>query len=113
MKVFLVGAVTSADSKQLSKYSIYKDTILSVLKNIELSVPDDILNYRINCIKNNSTYSKLDIDKSMVAYDLSLIKQSDLIICDLSTQSNGLGIELGVAFENCVKVIFFSFSWSW
>ena len=107
MKVFLAGAVSSADSKQLAKYGVYKNCVLDTLGNIDLTVPDDIWDYRNDCIKYNPDFTKLDVDKAMVKYDLDLVRQADLIICDLSQQSNGMGIELGVACSNNIEVIFF------
>lgn len=42
----------------------------------------------------------------MVQYDLSEVRSSDLIICDLSEISTGMGLELGVAHEISKKILF-------
>jgi hypothetical protein len=103
MQIFLAGAVSVANDKQLNKYNVYKDILEKYGK---LTVPDDIWAYRENCIKMNPNASKLEIDRMMVEYDLSRVKNSDLVVCDLSMQSTGMGLELGVVYENKNKIIF-------
>ena len=104
MKIFLGGAVSSASRNQLAKYNIYKNALEGFAK---LSVPDDIWTYRQKCIDENPDKSKFEIDKMMVDYDLQCVKNTDLMICDISQQSTGLGIELGIVYENNIKIIFF------
>ncbi len=103
MKIFLGGAVSVASDRQLEKYNVYK-AILSELG--ELTVPDDIWDYRQKCIDENPGVTKIEIDKMMVDYDIGLVRNADLIVCDISEQSTGLGIELGIAKENKTNIIF-------
>lgn len=103
MKIFLGGAVSVASHKQLEKYNAYKE-ILSGFG--ELTVPDDIWDYRQKCIDESPNEKKIEIDKKMVEYDLNLVKNTELMVCDISEQSTGLGIELGIAKENKIDVIF-------
>jgi len=102
MKIFLMGAVTSANKKQLKKYNFYKQLLHSYG---ELTTPDDIWDYRNKC-KEDTNKTKLEIDKLMTDFDLARIKESDLLICDISSQSIGVGIELGTAYVNNNKVVF-------
>ena len=107
MKIFLAGAVSSAQNGQLEKYNIYKDNLAKIFRNALLITPNDIWEYRNNCIHNNSQLSQREIDNMMVNYDLEKVRESDLIVCDLSELSTGMGLELGVAHENHKKVVFF------
>ena len=43
----------------------------------------------------------------MVDYDLDLVRNCDIMVCDISQISTGLGIELGVALEHNKKIVFF------
>lgn len=107
MKIFLAGAVSSAQNGQLEKYNIYKSNLSKIFKNSQLITPDDIWEYRSKCEKNKTQLSSKEIDNMMVNYDLEKVKESDLIVCDLSELSTGMGLELGVAHENHKKVVFF------
>ena len=103
MKIFLAGAVSVASESQLEKYHAYKD-ILSEFGS--LTTPDDIWDYRQKCIDENPNKNKLEIDKMMVDYDIALVKNSDIMICDISEQSTGMGLELGVVKENDIDIVF-------
>ena len=106
MRIFIAGAVSVASDKQLNKYAVYKNIITESVRNAEITFPDDIWAYREKCIRENPEDTKLEIDKMMVDYDLQCVKSSDLIVCDISQQSTGMGIELGVAYEHKIKIIF-------
>jgi len=104
MKLFLAGAVSLASDNQIKKYDIYK----SVLEKFgSLTYPDKIWEYRQKCINENPDKSKFEIDKLMTDYDLDQVRDCDLMVCDISQLSTGLGIELGVALEHKKKLIFF------
>ena len=104
MKIFLAGAVSSASENQLQKYNVYK----AVLESFgDLTFPDKIWEFRQKCIDENPEKTKIEIDKLMTDYDLNLVRESDIIVCDISQVSTGLGIELGVALEHKKKIIFF------
>ena len=106
MNIFLAGAVSVADKAQLNKYSTYID-ILKKLKGVQmLTYPDVIWEYRENCINEHKDKTKLEIDHMMTDFDLQRVKQSDVMVCDISMQSIGLGIELGVASMYDKKMIF-------
>ena len=103
MKIFLGGAVSVASDKQLEKYNAYKE-ILSEFG--PLTTPDDIWDFRQKCIDENPEKTKIQIDKMMVDFDLDLVRNADLMVCDISEQSTGMGLELGVVHENKKKIIF-------
>ena len=103
MKIFLGGAVSVASDKQLEKYNAYKE-ILSEFG--PLTTPDDIWDFRQKCIDENPEKTKMQIDKMMVDFDLDLVRNADLMVCDISEQSTGLGLELGVVKENGVDIVF-------
>lgn len=106
MKIFLAGAVSFAKKEQLEKYNVYKSVLMNQIKDIVLVTPDDIWNYRKHCETHNFDLKKIQIDNLMVQYDLSEVKSCDLIVCDLSEISTGMGLELGVALENNKKILF-------
>ena len=103
MRIFLGGAVSVASDAQLEKYNTYKE-ILSEFGT--LTTPDDIWEFRQNEIDSNPDKSKIEIDKMMVEFDLDLIKNADIMICDISEQSTGMGLELGVVYENNIDIVF-------
>lgn len=103
MKIFLAGAVSVASESQLEKYHAYKDILEKVG---DLTTPDDIWAFRQKTINENPEKSKLEIDKLMVDYDLDLVRNADIMICDISEQSTGMGIELGVVKENNIDIVF-------
>ena len=104
MKIFLAGAVSTATDEQLKKYEVYK----LVLEQFgELTYPDKIWEFRQKCIDEFPEKNKIEIDKLMTDYDLNLVRECNLMVCDISQISTGLGIELGVVLENKKKVIFF------
>ena len=104
MKLFLAGAVSTATENQLEKYNTYK-TILEEFGT--LTFPDKIWEYREKCIREFPEKSKLEIDKLMVDFDLDLVRNCDVMICDISQISTGLGIELGTMLEQNKKIVFF------
>jgi hypothetical protein len=104
MKLFLAGAVSTATESQLEKYNTYK-TILEEFGT--LTFPDKIWEYREKCIREFPEKSKLEIDKLMVDFDLDLVRNCDVMICDISQISTGLGIELGTMLEQNKKIVFF------
>lgn len=104
MKLFLAGAVSTATESQLEKYNTYK-TILEEFGT--LTFPDKIWEYRQKCIREFPEKSKLEIDKLMVDFDLDLVRKCDVMICDISQISTGLGIELGTILEQNKKIVFF------
>lgn len=104
MKLFLAGAVSTATESQLEKYNTYK-TILEEFGT--LTFPDKIWEYREKCIREFPKKSKLEIDKLMVDFDLDLVRNCDVMICDISQISTGLGIELGTILEQNKKTVFF------
>lgn len=106
MKIFLAGSVSGASKNQLSKYEVYKKVVLSTYPKATIITPDDIYAYRKKCIETNPSFSKIPIDKLMVDFDLEQVKESDLVVCDISEQSCGMGLELGICKENNIKIIF-------
>lgn len=106
MRVFVAGAVSSASENQLKKYNTYKKILFDVFDDLSLTTPDDIWEFRESCRAKDPKATKLEIDRMMTDFDLQKVRESDLIVCDISSLSTGMGIELGVAKENNVNVIF-------
>ena len=107
MKIFLAGSVSFADQSQIKKYELYEKILKKKFKKLELITPNNIWQFRENLKLKNPKAKEIDLNKEMVDFDILQVKTSDLIVCDLSNLSTGMGIELGVAFENNKKNIFF------
>ena len=103
MQIFLAGSVSGADEKQLEKYGIYEKVLKPFGKVI---APKDIDKFIEKCKKEKTTFSQKQLDKIIVEYDLTQVKTSELVVCDLTLNSTGVGIELGVAKTNNIPVIF-------
>lgn len=107
MKVFLAGAVSFAPNEHVNKFKIYEKTIKDVIPDCNLTTPDIIWQFRDDCIKKHPDFSIPQINNLMTDFDLQKVKECDIMICDTSVQSTGFGLELGVALENKIKVVFF------
>ncbi len=105
MKIFVAGAFFLTSEQDTR---VYQDIarMLSSIRGVEVYQPIDIENYRQQYKKAHPKDSKATYDRIMVDYDLKLIKDSDLIIADVSNKSTGLGIELGTAKECGNKIEF-------
>lgn len=107
MKIFVIGAVSSAKESQLSKYKLYKRVLTQNIKDLVLIAPEEIWQIREEYDRSYPNLQKVQLDEKMVKFDLDQVRDSDLIICDLTELSTGMGIELGVAHENNKRVMFF------
>ena len=107
MKIFVIGAVSSAKESQLSKYKLYKRLLTQYIKDLVLISPEEIWQIREEYDRNYPNLTKIQLDEKMVKFDLNQVRDSDLIICDLTELSTGMGIELGVAHECNKRVMFF------
>ena len=106
--IFLMGAYFTTKKEDIDLYPIIAEFIKNNFKNVNITQPIDIENFRKNYIKQNPQATIENINEAMVNYDLDLIRKSDLLIVDLTNKSTGVGIELGVAKENNKKLIFFA-----
>ncbi|MBQ9792296.1 MAG: hypothetical protein IJW32_00930 [Clostridia bacterium] len=104
--IFIMGAFFNTDQQDIDAYSYITDVFKNSFENINVTQPIDIENYRNNFIKENPNADINTINKAMVDYDLFKIKQADLLFCDVSNKSTGVGIELGVAKENNINIVF-------
>lgn len=104
--IFIMGAFFNTDQQDIDVYSYIADVFKTTFKNVNITQPIDIENYRNNFIKENPNADINTINKAMVDYDLFKIKQADLLFCDVSNKSTGVGIELGVAKENNINIVF-------
>ncbi len=107
MKIFVIGAVSAVKESQLEKYKLYKRILTQNIKDLVLISPEEIWQIREAYDINNPGIRKINLDEKMVKFDLDQVRDSDLIICDLSELSTGMGIELGVAVEHNKRVMFF------
>ena len=105
-QIFVMGAYFNTDQQDIDVYSVIAKAFKNKYENAKIIEPIDIENYRQNFIKNNPNASIKEINKQMVNYDLSMVKASDLLFCDVSNKSTGVGIELGIAKENNIKIVF-------
>ena len=104
--IFVMGAYFNTDQQDIDAYSYIADVFKNKIKNVKITQPIDIENYRQNYILQNPTADINNINKAMVDFDLLQVKHADLLFCDISNKSTGVGIELGVAKENNKKIIF-------
>ncbi len=107
MKIFLAGAVSFAYESQIKKYELYEKVLKKKFKKAEIITPKTIWEFRENFKNEHKRTKELVLNINMVNFDLDHIKTSDLIVCDLSELSTGLGLELGVVLENKKDIIFF------
>lgn len=103
MQFFILGAVTGASEYHLSKFNIYQKTIKNVFSNSKIIDYRDILDYKKEI---SLDFSSFEINKKMANFDLEQVKNSDILIADISSLSTGLGIELGIALTYKKKIIF-------
>ena len=106
--IFLMGAYFTTKKEDVDLYPIIAEFIKNNLKDVIVTQPIDIENFRENFIKENPKATLQQINQTMVSYDLDLIRKADLLIVDLTNKSTGVGIELGVAKENNKNVVFFA-----
>lgn len=104
--IFIMGAFFNTDQQDINAYSYIADIFKTNFENINITQPIDIENYRNNFIKENPNADIQSVNKAMVDYDLHKIKQADLLFCDVSNKSTGVGIELGIAKENNINIVF-------
>lgn len=104
--IFIMGAFFNTDQQDIDTYNYISDIFKNSFKDINITQPTDIEDYRNNFIKENPNANINTINKAMVDYDLFKIKQADLLFCDLSNKSTGVGIELGIAKENNINIAF-------
>ena len=107
MKIFLAGAVSFAYESQIQKYEIFEKVLKKKFRKSEIITPKNICQFR-EAFKNEHKRTKeIVLNQKMVDFDLEHIKTSDLVVCDLSELSTGLGLELGVVLESKKNIIFF------
>lgn len=103
-QIFVGGAFFTTKKEDTDVFPFVVNIIKENIKNAKVIQPTDIEVYRENVKKNNPDILLQNLNKAMVDYDLNLIKTSDLFIADVTNKSIGLGLELGVAWENNVTV---------
>lgn len=103
MQVFILGAVTGASEYHLSKFNTYQKTIKSVFQKAKIIDYRDILDYKKEISSDSSDF---EINKQIANFDLEQVKNSNILIADISSLSTGLGIELGIALTYKKKIIF-------
>lgn len=103
--LFVGGAYFMMDNSTIESYKIIAKILGQKFENYKIYTPLDIENFRENYIKNNPNANKNIVDCVMVEYDLNLIKTSKLFVVDVSNRSLGVGIELGIAKSNNIKVV--------
>ena len=104
--IFIMGAFFNTDQQDIDIYSHISNIFKNNFDNIHITEPNDIENFRNEYISNNPNADINLINKAMVDYDLSLIKSADLLFCDVSNKSTGVGIELGIAKEHNINILF-------
>lgn len=104
--IFVMGAYFNTDQEDIDAYSYIANVFKNKIKDVKITQPIDIENYRQTYILQNPTANINNINKAMVDFDLLQVKQADLLFCDVSNKSTGVGIELGVAKENNKEIIF-------
>ncbi len=107
-KIFIVGSVTGTTEEQQKKFGIYEKVAQQFYPTAVIDTPQTILDYRDRYILQHLNASEREILNAMVNFDLQEIKSSNLIICDATLRSFGVGMELATAKQNNIPVIFFA-----
>lgn len=105
MKVFLMGPFNAVLDENHKRFNQYEKILTKFFNKRDLVVPDDISRYGNKCQKENPALSTTQICKMRVDFATEQLRQSDLIICDLSRTTIVTGMYLGVAFERNKDVI--------
>ncbi len=103
MQIFILGAVTGTSEYQLAKFDVYKKISHNIFNNYQVIDYRDILDYKKEL---PLSFSDFEINKEMAKFDLEQVKNSNLLIADISSLSTGLGIELGTALAYKKQIIF-------
>ncbi len=94
MKIFIAGAVTGVSGEDYKIFETYKNSVREIFPSAEIKTPDDIFEFKNNYKKSNPEKSELEILQAMVAFDLSEVASSDIVVADVSKKSTGIGMEL-------------------
>ncbi len=107
-KIFIVGSVTGTTEAQKQKFSIYEKVAQQFYPTAIIDTPQTIMNYRDRYITQNREASERQVLQAMVNYDMQEIMSSELILCDATLRSFGVGMELATAKRYHIPVIFFA-----
>ncbi len=104
--IFILGAVTGTESAWIDHFLNLKEIILEFYPNLNVTTPLDIESF---CdIQRKKGLEQGQILLKMANFDRECVLNADLIICDCTRASTGLGIELGMAYENGKRVVPFA-----
>ena len=104
--IFIAGAYTGVQKDNLNIYSELKEYLLSLNDNYNIVTLLDIDEFRNNYTLSHPNANLKEVDIAMVNFDLNFVKNCDLIIANLSTNSIGLGIELGSVINDNINILF-------
>ncbi len=101
-KIFIIGAVTGMSDEWKANFAKLKEKILTDFPNITVYTPDDIDIYCEELYKSGIASEK--VLHKIGEFNANLVKSADIIICECSHGSLGVGIELGIAHECKIPV---------
>ena len=104
--IFVAGAYFLTDKKDVDCYNVIANLLKQKFPKVNVYTPLDIEKFRTEFIQKNPSVSKREVDKAMVEYDLNLVKNSKLLVVDVSNKSTGVGIELGSVLGKHKNIVF-------
>lgn len=102
--IFIGGAFFTTQKEDTDIFPYIVKIIKDNYKNIDLIQPTDIEDYRKKIQSKSPNITLKDLNKSMVDYDLEMIRSCKLMIADVTNKSTGLGIELGIIKQNNIPI---------
>ena len=104
--IFVAGAYFTTDKESTDIYPYIANILKERYPSFNVIIPTKIEEYRHNYITQHPKATPSQINRAMVSYDLALVKQSKMLIVDVSNKSTGLGIELGSIMGDNKKLVF-------
>ena len=99
LDIFIGGSFTGQGKETLDIYRHIKFKINKIINNANIINPDDIDLFRENYKKLNPNCTDFELDKAMVDFDLQFVKNCDIVIFDVTNRSIGVGMELGMLYN--------------
>lgn len=106
MKVFLTGAFFSVFEEEMKRSDCYEKVLADFFKKKDIVTMSDISLYRKKIKSEHPTLTEIELDKASFDYEAEHLRQSDLVICDISKAVMSTGFILGMAHEMQKDVIF-------
>lgn len=106
MKVFLTGAFFSIYEEETKRCDRYVKVLTDFFERKDIVTRDDISEHIIKYDREHPTLSEIELNKESFDFEAEQLRQSDLVICDISKAVMSTGFILGMAHEMQKDVIF-------